>query len=129
MQIEALGIEGDTLQWIKDFLVGRRQRVSVNGSVSDWVAVKAAYLRTVFSVPSYSWLSLIICRAQYRVCVLCRLMTQKSMVQSAIVKTEISYKRTLMHRSIGQILGRCVSTLTNVKYFTWERTMSNVATK
>ena len=27
----------------------------MNGSVSDWVAVKAAYLRTVFSVPSYSW--------------------------------------------------------------------------
>ena len=40
-KVEALGIEGDTLQWIRDFLVGRRQRVSVNGSVSDWAAVKS----------------------------------------------------------------------------------------
>ena len=39
-KVEALGIEGDTLQWIRDFLVGRRQRVSVDGSVSDWNAVK-----------------------------------------------------------------------------------------
>ena len=40
-KVEALGIEGDTLQWIRDFLVGRRQRVSVNGSVSDWAAIKS----------------------------------------------------------------------------------------
>ena len=40
-KVEALGIEGDTLQWIRDFLVGRCQRGSVNGSVSDWAAVKS----------------------------------------------------------------------------------------
>ena len=44
-KIEALGIEGDTLQWIKDFLVGRRQRVSVNGSVSDRAMVNRSILQ------------------------------------------------------------------------------------
>ena len=34
-----------------------------------------------------------------------------------------------MHWSIEQILGSFVSTLTNKKYFTWERTMNNVDTK
>ena len=40
-KIEALGIDGKTLQWIRDFLVGRRQRVNVNGSVSNWDVVKS----------------------------------------------------------------------------------------
>ena len=30
-KVESLGIEGDTLQWIRDNFVGIRQRVSVNG--------------------------------------------------------------------------------------------------
>lgn len=38
-KLEALGIEGQILQWIRDFLIGRRQRVSVNGTLSDWAAV------------------------------------------------------------------------------------------
>ena len=62
-------------------------------------------------------------------CVLCMLMTRKSMVQSTVVKTEISYRRTLMHWSIGQILGGFVSTLTNVKYFARERALNNAATE
>ena len=71
-KFEALGAEGDTLQWIRDFLVGRRPRAIVNKSVSDWAAVKVAFLRAVFSVPSYSWPSLMM---------FCMLMTRKSMVQ------------------------------------------------
>ena len=38
---EALGIDGDTLRWIRDIVVGRHQSVSVNGSLSDWAAVKS----------------------------------------------------------------------------------------
>jgi len=44
-KIQALKMEGDILQWIRDFFVGRRQRVSVNGSVSDWAAVKSSVPR------------------------------------------------------------------------------------
>jgi hypothetical protein len=40
-KLEALGIEGQILQWIRDFLIGRRQRVSVNGTLSDWAAVRS----------------------------------------------------------------------------------------
>jgi hypothetical protein len=40
-KIQALGIQGNALQWIRDFLVGRCQRVSVNGAVSDWAAVRS----------------------------------------------------------------------------------------
>ena len=42
----------------------------------------------------------------------------KSLVQSTIVKTEISCRWTLMHWSIGQILGSFILTLIYVKYFT-----------
>jgi hypothetical protein len=34
-KVKYLGIEGNLLQWIRDFLVGRRQRISINGTVSD----------------------------------------------------------------------------------------------
>ena len=52
-KVEALGIEGDTLQWIRDFLDGRRQRVNVNGSVSEWAVVKS-------SIPQGSVLGLVL---------------------------------------------------------------------
>ena len=35
----AYGVEGDLLNWIQHFLMGRKQRVSVNGILSDWVIV------------------------------------------------------------------------------------------
>ena len=40
-KVKSLGIEGNLLQWISDFLVGRRQRVSINGTVSDWASVRS----------------------------------------------------------------------------------------
>jgi hypothetical protein len=40
-KVNSLGIEGNVLQWIRNFLVGRRQRVSINGTVSDWVTVRS----------------------------------------------------------------------------------------
>jgi hypothetical protein len=40
-KVESLGIEGNVLQCIRDFLVGRRQRVSINGTVSDWASVRS----------------------------------------------------------------------------------------
>ena len=35
-KIYAYGFRGDLFNWIQDFLKGRRQRVSVNGSMSGW---------------------------------------------------------------------------------------------
>ena len=35
-QVQALGVNAKTHQWIRSFLTGRRQRVNVNGSLSDW---------------------------------------------------------------------------------------------
>jgi hypothetical protein len=40
-KLEALGIQGRVWRWVKDFLVGRRQRVCVNGSLSDWASVRS----------------------------------------------------------------------------------------
>ena len=34
-----MGVRGSLLQWLRSFLVGRKQRVNVNGSFSDWIAV------------------------------------------------------------------------------------------
>ena len=37
--VESYGITSHVLAWIRDFLVGRRQRVRVNDSFSDWQPV------------------------------------------------------------------------------------------
>ena len=38
-KLKAYGVEGDLLNWIQHFLMERKQRVSVNGILSDWVIV------------------------------------------------------------------------------------------
>jgi len=38
-KIEAYGITGKVQKWIRHFLIGRQQRVAVNGSVSEWSPV------------------------------------------------------------------------------------------
>ena len=38
-KLKVYGVEGDLLNWIQHFLMGRKQRVSVNGIIFDWVIV------------------------------------------------------------------------------------------
>ena len=38
-KIHNLGIKNNILKWIRNFLMGRRQRVKVNGALSDWIDV------------------------------------------------------------------------------------------
>mgnify|MGYP003477484535 FL=1 len=38
-KLEALGIGGNVLNWIKNWLTNRRQRVNINGELSSWIAV------------------------------------------------------------------------------------------
>ena len=40
-KLEAYGIEGKVLEWVRDFLKGRRQRVMLNGKSSDWIDVSS----------------------------------------------------------------------------------------
>jgi len=51
-KLEKYGISGQLLQWIKAWLCGRSQRVCLEGTVSDWVAVTS-------SVPQGSVLALL----------------------------------------------------------------------
>ena len=39
VRLESVGVAGELLSWIEPFLVGRQQRVSVNGVMSDWAPV------------------------------------------------------------------------------------------
>ena len=41
MKIEKLGISGNLLKWIKDFLTDRQQRVLINGISSEWSEVSS----------------------------------------------------------------------------------------
>ena len=38
-KLTSYGIDGCLLKWIKDFLIGRRQRVHINGEYSEWADV------------------------------------------------------------------------------------------
>ena len=39
VKLEGYGIKGQILEWIRQFLMGRRQRVGVAGTYSDWLDV------------------------------------------------------------------------------------------
>jgi len=39
IKLEGYGVKGKLLEWFKDFLLGRRQRVVVAGSLSEWTQV------------------------------------------------------------------------------------------
>lgn len=41
MKIEALGVPSEIVQWIRDWLTNRRQRVVIKGEYSDWSVVKS----------------------------------------------------------------------------------------
>ena len=38
-KLQAYGIQGNLLKWIKNFLIGRQQKVILNGSSSKWINV------------------------------------------------------------------------------------------
>ena len=38
-KLQAYGIKGDLLKWISNFLIGRQQKVILNGSSSQWIDV------------------------------------------------------------------------------------------
>ena len=41
IKLKSYGIQGNIFSWIKDFLVGRRQRVVLNGKPSSWAPVNS----------------------------------------------------------------------------------------
>ena len=40
-KLKAAGVSGDVLRWFQSYLSGRRQRVVLPGSLSEWVYIKA----------------------------------------------------------------------------------------
>ena len=45
VKLEAIGIKGKLLMWLKDWLRGRRQRVKVEGEFSEWVEVLSSVVQ------------------------------------------------------------------------------------
>ena len=45
VKLDAVGIRGKLGEWIKDWLRGRRQRVKVNGCLSDWEDVVSSVIQ------------------------------------------------------------------------------------
>ena len=44
LKLKLVGIDGKILEWLEDWLNGRKQRVRVEGKYSDWVAVVGSVL-------------------------------------------------------------------------------------
>ena len=40
-KLKAAGVAGEVLDWFKNYLSGRKQRVVLPGAVSDWTSIKA----------------------------------------------------------------------------------------
>ena len=38
-KLQTYGIKGDLLKWISNFLIGRQQKVILNGSSSQWIDI------------------------------------------------------------------------------------------
>jgi hypothetical protein len=55
-KVKSLGIDSNVLKWIRYFLVGRRQRISINGTVSDWASVRSGVPQGTFMGLFYSLL-------------------------------------------------------------------------
>ena len=45
VKLEAIGVEGKVIEWIKNWLSDRRQRVVVEGNFSDWIEVISGVLQ------------------------------------------------------------------------------------
>jgi hypothetical protein len=58
LKVKSLGIKGNELQWIKYFLVGRGQRVSINETVSDWASMRSDVCHKEVFLSLFSWLLL-----------------------------------------------------------------------
>ncbi|VDQ08568.1 unnamed protein product [Trichobilharzia regenti] len=41
MKLESLGIKGNLLSWLREFLIDKRQRVRINWKLSSWTAVRS----------------------------------------------------------------------------------------
>ena len=52
-KLQVHGVQGKTLGWIESFLVGRIQRVVIDGEASSEISVPPGFLRGLFWVPYY----------------------------------------------------------------------------
>ena len=51
LKLERFGITGSLLSWLSNFLLGRSQRVVIEGCQSDWVPVTSVFHRGAFLPP------------------------------------------------------------------------------
>jgi hypothetical protein len=63
MKLEKMGIRGTALEWFRNYLRNRKQKVDINGTLSDekGIEISTVYCRAVSWDPSYFYAILTTC--------------------------------------------------------------------
>ena len=112
LKLKSYGTGSSLLAWIKDFLLGRRQRVGINGTYSGWAPVTSG-VPFIHDLPDI-------------VNSLCQMYADDTKVFAEVEKeSEVKLQQDLDMLVEWQTVGNCDLMQTSVKCFIWGKITPN----